>query len=78
MAISDDVRKNAMDLLATMATEELAEDLHIGTEEALVLFLKSRTGEMLYDDRCKLWWDGPSALCDMVKSELQAAGKFNS
>lgn len=77
MAIGEEKIKNAMDLNAAMAVEEIAEDMKISREEALVGFLSSNTGKILYDDSTKLWWDGPSAIAEAFKREMQYNKKYN-
>ncbi|MBP5443864.1 MAG: hypothetical protein J6Y60_11565 [Treponema sp.] len=60
----------AMDLAAVMAVEELADEEKKTTDEVLLSFMESNTGKMLYDDSCKLWWDGPTAVAEEYKKEI--------
>lgn len=69
--ITEEAEKNAIDLLVTMVVEELAEDLNIKPAELLPRFVLSRTGRLLYDERSKLWWCGPSDIAQMYKAEIK-------
>ena len=60
----------AMDLTAVMAIEELSEMTGKSREELLLDFMQSKTCDMLYDDKAKLWWDGPSAVAEIYKQEI--------
>lgn len=62
----------AMDMAALLTVEELALESNKTTESALLSFMESQTGKMLYDDSTKLWWDGPSAIADEYKKEMAA------
>lgn len=39
-------------------------------QKKLKKFIASRTGELLYDEDTKLWWDGPAAIVEMYKCEI--------
>lgn len=58
--ISKDEKNNAIDMLITLIVEELSEDLEIEPDEVFSKYISSKTGEMLYDEESKLWWNGPS------------------
>lgn len=64
----------AMDLVAKMAVEQLANEQNKNIEEVLISFMKSNTGRMVYDDSTKLWWDGPSAVVQEYKNEMGIVG----
>ena len=49
-----------IDLLVTMAVEEISISTEKDSKEVLADFLTSKTGKALYDDTTKLWWTGPS------------------
>lgn len=68
--ITDEAEKNAIDLMVTMVVEEIAQKENISTTEALTSFFVSNTGKMLFDEKTKLWWDGPSAIVEMYEKEL--------
>lgn len=68
--LTDEAKKNAIDLVVTMVVDELSEDLQMEPSEVLVKFLSSDTGRVLYDEESKLWWDGPSAIAEMYKQEV--------
>lgn len=59
----------AMDLTAMMAVEQISERQHIPKNDALISFMKSNTGKMLYDDETKLWRDGPSSVTEEYLTE---------
>lgn len=69
--ISKDEKNNAIDMLITLIVEELSEDLAIEPDEVFSKFISSKTGEMLYDEDSKLWWNGPSYIADMYKEEIE-------
>lgn len=54
--------KFSMNLNATLTIQEIAKKMNISLEKALLLFMKSKTAEMLYDDSTKLWWDSPDSI----------------
>lgn len=69
--VTEEVKKNAIDLLVTMVVDELAEDMHLNPTELLPKFVVSRTGKLLYDETSKLWWSGPSDIAEMYKAEIK-------
>ena len=71
--ITEEVEKNAIDLMVTMVVEEIAQNMSISTTEALECFLTSNTGGLLFDKESKLWWDGPSAIVEMYEKEVLGA-----
>ncbi len=68
--VSEETKKNAIDLLVTMVVDELAEEMSVPPEELLSEFIASNTGKLLYDETSKLWWSGPSDLAEMYKKEI--------
>ena len=70
MEVTVELIKNTMDLLAAMAASDIASDIGVSNTQALAGLLSSRTGQMLYDEETKLWWDGPSAIADMYEKEI--------
>ena len=68
--ITEEVKKNAIDLIVMMVVDELAEDLHMEPTELLPRFVVSQTGKLLYDETSKLWWSGPSDIAEMFKAEI--------
>jgi hypothetical protein len=62
----------AIDLLATMVVADIAEEEHRDASDVLPDFLLSHTGKMLYNEKNKLWWDGPAMLEDMYRKESVA------
>ena len=62
--------KTAIDMLVTMVVGELAEDLQENEDVLLNKFIHSVTGRLLYDEKSKLWWSGPSDIAQMYKDEI--------
>ncbi len=60
-----------IDLLITMAVEEIAEETGRDSKEVLVDFILSKTGKALYDESTKLWCNGPSYLAEMYMEEME-------
>lgn len=69
--ITKEEKNNAIDMLITLIVEELSEELNIEPDEAFSRFISSKTGEMLYDEESKLWWNGPSYIADIYKDEIK-------
>ena len=61
-----------IDLLVTMAVEEISISTEKDSKEVLADFLTSKTGKALYDDTTKLWWTGPSYIAEMYLEEIAA------
>ena len=59
-----------IDLLIAMVTEEIAEETGKDRKEVLTDFLCSKTGKALYDEKTKLWCNGPAYI-----AELNCIGK---
>lgn len=60
-----------IDLLITMAVEEIAEETGRNSKDVLVDFILSKTGKALYDESTKLWCNGPSYLAEMYMEEME-------
>ena len=60
-----------IDLLITMVTEEIAEETGKDRKDALTDFLCSRTGKALYDEKTKLWCNGPAYIAELYMEELK-------
>ena len=58
-----------IDLLITMAVEEIAEETGKNSKEVLQDFLSSKTGKALYDENTKLWCNGPSYIAELYMEE---------
>ena len=54
--ITEEAKKNAIDLLITIVVDELSESMGLRPAEVLPRFLSSRTGKLLYDEESRLWW----------------------
>lgn len=55
-----------IDLLITMAVEEIAEDTGKSPKEILPEFYSSKIGKALYDEQTRLWCNGPSLYCRII------------
>ena len=62
----------AIDLLTTMVVEDIAREQHRDPSDVLPEFLLSHTGQMLSNEKNKLWWDGPSAIEEMYRKECSS------
>ena len=60
-----------IDLLITMVTDEIAEETGRDRKEILTDFLCSKTGKALYDEKTKLWGNGPAYITELYKEELE-------
>lgn len=60
----------AIDLLTTMVVESIAKKDGRDASDILPRFLRSRTGQMLYNESSKLWWDGPAFIEEQYRKEL--------
>lgn len=69
--VTEEAKKNAIDLLLMMVVDELTDDMHMKPEELLPKFVASRTGKLLYDEESKLWWSGPSDIAEMFMAEMK-------
>ena len=69
--ISKEKINYTIDLLITMVTEEIAEETGKDRTEVLTDFLCSRTGKALYDEKTKLWCNGPAYIAELYMEELK-------
>ena len=65
MVVNDDRTEFSMSLAATLASIEIAPALGCTETEALERLLASETGEELYDDSLKLWWESPAIIAEL-------------
>ena len=72
LSISKERLNYTIDLLVTMAVEEISASTGKDSKEVLVDFLASKTGKALYDETTKLWCTGPSYLAEMYLEEIAA------
>lgn len=61
----------AIDIIASMVVYELSEELGKSVKDTFNEFYVSDTCKTLYDEKTKLWWNGPSYIADMYKEELK-------
>jgi hypothetical protein len=67
--VTEEQKKFAVDAMVTLVVEELANDLKLDSTTVLRDFVASKTGELLYDESSKLWWNGPSYIAALYKDE---------
>ena len=60
---------SAIDLLAAMVVEQLAQEDHRDPTDVFPEFMASQTAQMLYDEETKLWWDGPATVVRTYRDE---------
>ena len=60
----------AIDLLTVMVVESIAKEDGRDASDVLPSFLRSHTGQMLYNESSKLWWDGPAFIEEQYRQEL--------
>ncbi|MGN0384900.1 MAG: hypothetical protein ACI4EX_03370 [Lachnospiraceae bacterium] len=61
---------NTMLKLAKMASEEIAREKKISKLQAFLSFMKSKTGEMLFEKSTDMWMNGPDYIADEYKREM--------
>ena len=59
----------AMELLAAMASMNIARRQKISKTKAFTRFMKSRTAEMLFDETTGMWMNGPDYIADEYRRE---------
>ena len=62
-----------IDLLITMVTDEIAEETGRDRKDVLTDFLCSKTGKALYDEKTRLWCNGPSYIAELYMEDLKKA-----
>ena len=73
MIISKEKIDYTIDLLITMVTDEIAEETGRDRKDVLTDFLCSKTGKALYDEKTRLWCNGPSYIAELYMEELKKA-----
>ena len=71
VAISKEKMDYTIDLLITMVIDEIAEKTGKDRKEVLTDFLCSKTGKALYDEKTRLWCNGPSYIAELYMEELK-------
>ena len=59
----------SMELLAAMASMNIARRQKISKTKAFTRFMKSRTAEMLFDETTGMWMNGPDYIADEYRRE---------
>ena len=70
-AVTEETKKNAIDLIVAMTVDELANEMSLNPTQLLPEFVNSHTGKLLYDEESKLWWSGPSYIAEMFQMEIK-------
>lgn len=61
-----------MQLLAAMASINIARSQKISRIKAFYKFMKSKTAEMLFDESTDMWMNGPDYIADEYRREMAA------
>jgi hypothetical protein len=59
----------SMELLAAMASMNIARRQKISKTKAFTRFMKSKTAEMLFDETTGMWMNGPDYIADEYRRE---------
>ena len=70
LKISKEKLDFTIDLLITMAVEEIAEETGKDSKDVLTDFLCSKTGKALYNKHTRLWCNDPSYIAELYMEEL--------
>ena len=70
VTISKEKMDFTIDLLITMAFEEISQETGKDSKEVLADFMCSKTGKALYDKETRLWCNGPSYIADLYMEEI--------
>ncbi len=60
-----------MQLLAAMASQNIAKRQKISREKAFFRFMRSKTGQMLFDEGTDMWMNGPDYIADEYRREVK-------
>lgn len=61
-----------MELLAAMASINIAREKKISRMKAFSSFMRSQTGKMLFDESTDMWMNGPDYIADEYRREKLA------
>ena len=67
--LSQDQKDYAVAALMSMTAQELSSELNIPQTDMLSLLMKSRVGQLLFDETSKLWCRGPADIARLYKEE---------
>lgn len=65
----------SMELLAAMASANIAREKKISKTKAFFRLMKSQTGQMLFDESTDMWMNGPDYIADEYRREMAAKAK---
>lgn len=65
----------SMELLAMNASMNLSEEMKIPRTKAFFIFMKSETGDMLFDEDTDMWMNGGDYIADEYRREMKAKTK---
>ena len=68
------VLKDGIDAECKRMLYDLAEETGKDRKEILTDFLCSKTGKALYDEKTKLWCNGPAYIAELYREELKKSG----
>ena len=60
-----------MQLLAAMVSQNIAKRQKISREKAFFRFMRSKTGQMLFDEGTDMWMNGPDYIADEYRREIK-------
>ncbi|MBQ7372674.1 MAG: hypothetical protein IJW67_12485 [Blautia sp.] len=67
--VSKDRINTAIDMVISLVVNEISAEDHVDASIVMSEFLASQTARMLYDEKTKLWWDGPSDIVERYREE---------
>ena len=72
MDVTQERIEAAIDMLISMVVQDMAQEQGRSATDLMPEFLNSRTARMLYDEKQKLWCEGPAYIQELYKKELSA------
>ena len=60
-----------IELLAAMASQNIAKRQKISRTKAFARFMRSKTAEMLFDESTYMWMNGPDYIADEYRREIK-------
>ncbi|MBR3731579.1 MAG: hypothetical protein IKN25_02920 [Spirochaetales bacterium] len=67
--LTEDQEDYAVAALMSMAAQQLSAELQIPQTDMLSALMKSRVGQLLFDETSKLWCRGPNDIVRLYKEE---------
>ena len=73
MSVSEN--EYTIELLAAMASANIAKRQKISRTKAFTRFMRSKTAEMLFDESTYMWMNGPDYIADEYRREKRDKSK---